>query len=75
MERWLDRPYLLLFPATGAVAAIELATRVRRRRDRVPFRMVSAIFAAALVSRSGGGVFGVARAGRRCDSFQQLACR
>src|SRR5579863_1436378 len=47
MERWLDRPYLLLFPAAGAIAAIRLAASVRRRRDQTPFRMVALIFAAA----------------------------
>ncbi len=47
MERWLERPYLLVFPAIGALAAKMLATGVRRRRDRAPLRMVSIIFAAA----------------------------
>jgi cytochrome d ubiquinol oxidase subunit II len=47
MDRWLERPYLLAFPAIGAVAAIVLAASVRRHRDAVPFRMVALIFAAA----------------------------
>ena len=47
MERWLDRPYLLFFPAAGALAAVRLAISVRHRRDRVPFMMVAAIFATA----------------------------
>ncbi len=47
MARWRERPYLLVFPAVGVVAAIKLATSVRRRRDRLPFIMVAIIFAAA----------------------------
>jgi cytochrome bd ubiquinol oxidase subunit II len=47
MERWLERPYLLVFPAIGALAARMLTTSVRRRSDRTPFRMVAIIFVAA----------------------------
>jgi cytochrome d ubiquinol oxidase subunit II len=47
MGRWLERPYLFAFPAIGAVAAIRLASSVRRRDDRRPFPMVALIFAAA----------------------------
>jgi cytochrome d ubiquinol oxidase subunit II len=47
LTRWLDRPYLFVFPAIGAVAAIVLADSVRRRRDEVPFHMVALIFVAA----------------------------
>jgi cytochrome d ubiquinol oxidase subunit II len=47
MQRWLDRPYLLVFPAVGVVATATLAWSVRRRRDLVPFYMVALIFAAA----------------------------
>jgi cytochrome bd ubiquinol oxidase subunit II len=45
--RWLERPYLFVFPAIGIVAAIALAASVRRRRDGAPFHMVAVIFAAA----------------------------
>ena len=45
--RWLERPYLFVFPAIGIVAAIVLATSVRRRRDGAPFYMVALMFAAA----------------------------
>jgi len=48
MARWVDRPYLLVFPAIGVIAALALAHTVRRRRDGVPFYMVALIFAAAL---------------------------
>jgi cytochrome d ubiquinol oxidase subunit II len=47
MTRWVDRPYLFIFPAIGAVAAVVLADSVRRRRDGMPFYMVALIFAAA----------------------------
>lgn len=47
MARWLERPYLFVFPAIGALAAIVLAASIRHRDDRAPFPMVVAIFAAA----------------------------
>ena len=47
MDRWLERPYLFVFPAIAAVAAITMAAGVLRRQDKVPFPMVIIIFAAA----------------------------
>jgi cytochrome bd ubiquinol oxidase subunit II len=47
VHRWLERPYLFLFPAVGVVAALLAAHSVRRRRDNLPFYMVAIIFAAA----------------------------
>ncbi len=47
MGRWLERPYLLIFPAFGAVAAVRLWTSLRQRWDAVPFAMVAIFFAAA----------------------------
>ena len=47
MDRWLERPYLLVFPAIGALATGVLAASIRRRRDGAPFYMVALIFAAA----------------------------
>jgi cytochrome d ubiquinol oxidase subunit II len=47
MDRWIERPYLLIFPAIGIIAAIALAASVRRRRDGLPFYMVALIFVAA----------------------------
>jgi cytochrome d ubiquinol oxidase subunit II len=47
MGRWLERPYLLIFPALAALAAMRLRTSLRLRSDAVPFAMVAAIFAAA----------------------------
>jgi cytochrome d ubiquinol oxidase subunit II len=47
MHRWLERPYLLVFPAIGAIATAVLAISLRQRRDGTPFYMVALIFAAA----------------------------
>ena len=47
MHRWLNRPYLLVFPAIGIIAALVAAASIWRRRDGVPFYMVALIFAAA----------------------------
>jgi cytochrome d ubiquinol oxidase subunit II len=47
IRRWLERPYLFVFPAIGMLAAIVLALTVQRRRDGPPFVMVTLIFAAA----------------------------
>jgi cytochrome d ubiquinol oxidase subunit II len=47
MNRWLERPYLFVFPAIGIVAAFLLAASLQRRSDQAPFRIVAVIFAAA----------------------------
>jgi cytochrome bd ubiquinol oxidase subunit II len=47
MSRWLERPYLFVFPTIGIVAAIVLAVSVRHRRDGLPYYMVVLIFVAA----------------------------
>jgi cytochrome bd ubiquinol oxidase subunit II len=47
MGRWTERPYLLIFPITAALAAIVLAASVRYRRDNLPFPMVVVIFVSA----------------------------
>jgi cytochrome bd ubiquinol oxidase subunit II len=47
MSRWLQRPYLLVFPLIGAAAMARLAHGVVRRRDGVPFNMAALTFAAA----------------------------
>jgi cytochrome d ubiquinol oxidase subunit II len=47
MGRWLDRPWLFVFPTIGVMAAIALAASVRRRNDGTPFTMVAVIFVAA----------------------------
>lgn len=45
--RWLERPYLFVFPVIGVLATIVLAVSVRQRRDDLPFYMVALIFVAA----------------------------
>jgi len=47
MRRWLERPYLFVFPVIGAFATIALAASVRHRQDGPPFVMVALIFIAA----------------------------
>jgi len=47
MNRWIERPYLFVFPAIGVLAAIMLALSVQRRQDGPPFVTVTVIFLAA----------------------------
>jgi cytochrome d ubiquinol oxidase subunit II len=47
MGRWLERPYLFIFPGLGAAAIAMLAVSVRRRRDDWPFAMVALVFLSA----------------------------
>jgi cytochrome d ubiquinol oxidase subunit II len=47
MHRWLERPYLLIFPLTGVIAAYGLLDGVRKRNDLAPFRFSALIFLAA----------------------------
>jgi cytochrome d ubiquinol oxidase subunit II len=47
MGRWMERPYLFVFPVIGGLAAVVLAVSVRYRRDQLPFPMVVLIFLSA----------------------------
>jgi cytochrome bd ubiquinol oxidase subunit II len=47
LHRWIDRPYLFVFPAIGAAAACVLASSILRHDDYWPFLMVSLIFVTA----------------------------
>src|ERR1700726_2924348 len=47
LHRWIDRPYLFVFPAIGAVAAIVLGLSILRHNDHWPFYMVALIFVSA----------------------------
>lgn len=47
MHRWLDRPYLLVFPLIGAIAACGLLNGVRQQNDLAPLRYSALIFMAA----------------------------
>src|SRR3981189_1897149 len=47
LHRWIDRPYLFVFPALGAVAATVLALSILNDNDHWPFYMVALIFLSA----------------------------
>jgi cytochrome d ubiquinol oxidase subunit II len=47
LNRWFERPYLFVFPAIGALAAVLLAASIRQHRDGWPFYMVALIFLSA----------------------------
>jgi cytochrome d ubiquinol oxidase subunit II len=47
LHRWIERPYLFIFPATGALAAAVLAFSILRHNDYLPFYMVALIFVSA----------------------------
>jgi cytochrome d ubiquinol oxidase subunit II len=47
MSRWIERPYLFVFPAVSAAAAVALIASVRKRWDQWPFYMVILIFMSA----------------------------
>ena len=53
MTRWLERPYLLVFPLIGAVSSICLLKGVQRRDDLAPFRFSALIFLAAFSTLAG----------------------
>ena len=50
MSRWLERPYLFVFPLIGIAASIVLARSVRKHGDRAPFLMAALGFAAAFAT-------------------------
>ena len=47
LHRWIDRPYLFVFPVTGALAATVLALSILNHDDYLPFYMVALIFVSA----------------------------
>ena len=50
MNRWLERPYLAVFPFIGVLAVLGLLDGVKRRMDDRPFLMASIIFGAAFAT-------------------------
>ncbi len=50
MSRWLERPYLLIFPLIGAVATHRLVRSILHHDDFQPFRMVCLVFVAAFAT-------------------------
>src|ERR1700752_5315702 len=47
LHRWIDRPYLFVFPAIGAIAATVLALSILNHNDYLPFHMVALVFMSA----------------------------
>ncbi|WXC84462.1 cytochrome d ubiquinol oxidase subunit II [Bradyrhizobium septentrionale] len=47
MSRWLERPYLLIFPLIGAISSVCLLKSVQQRKDLAPFGFSTLIFLAA----------------------------
>jgi cytochrome d ubiquinol oxidase subunit II len=50
MDRWIERPYLVVFPMIGAVATHFLIRGANRSHDRQPFLMVSILFVTAFAT-------------------------
>jgi cytochrome d ubiquinol oxidase subunit II len=50
MHRWIERPWLEVFPLIGVLAVITIVFGVRRRRDSWPFAGAAAIFLAAFAT-------------------------
>ena len=50
MHRWIDRPWLAIFPAVGVLAVIVIASGLRRRQDSRPFIGAVMIFLAAFAT-------------------------
>jgi cytochrome d ubiquinol oxidase subunit II len=50
LQRWIDRPYLFVFPAIGAGAAIVLALSILNHNDHWPFYTVALIFVSAFAT-------------------------
>lgn len=53
MDRWMEDPWLLVFPAVGAGAVLGAIQGWRARRDWLPFAMVVVIFSAAFATMAG----------------------
>jgi cytochrome d ubiquinol oxidase subunit II len=53
MDRWMEDPWLLVFPAAGAGAVLGAIQGWRARRDWLPFAMVVVIFSAAFATMAG----------------------
>jgi cytochrome bd ubiquinol oxidase subunit II len=50
MHRWIDRPWLAIFPALGLLAVIVIVRGLRRRKDSWPFAGAAMIFLAAFAT-------------------------
>ena len=47
LHRWIDQPYLFVFPAISAIAATVLALSILNHNDYLPFHMVALVFMSA----------------------------
>ena len=47
LHRWIERPYLIVFPIVGLIACAAMVRAILARRDAIPFLAGAAIFAAA----------------------------
>jgi cytochrome d ubiquinol oxidase subunit II len=50
MHRWIERPWLAVFPLIGLLAVIAIISGIRRRRDAWPFAGTAVIFLAAFAT-------------------------
>jgi cytochrome bd ubiquinol oxidase subunit II len=50
MHRWIERPWLAVFPLIGLLAVFAIAAGVRGRRDSLPFTGATVIFLAAFAT-------------------------
>jgi cytochrome d ubiquinol oxidase subunit II len=50
MHRWIERPWLAVFPLIGLLAVFAIVAGVRRRRDSLPFTGATVIFLAAFAT-------------------------
>jgi cytochrome d ubiquinol oxidase subunit II len=50
MHRWIERPWLAVFPLIGLLAVFAITAGVRRRRDAWPFAGAAVIFLAAFAT-------------------------
>jgi cytochrome bd ubiquinol oxidase subunit II len=50
LQRWLDRPGLVVFPLIGFAAAIGVWLSTKHRQDGIPFMMTAIIFIAAFLT-------------------------
>jgi cytochrome bd ubiquinol oxidase subunit II len=50
MHRWIERPWLVVFPGLGLLAIVAMLRGIRQRRDGWPFAATAAIFAAAFAT-------------------------
>ena len=50
MHRWIERPWLAVFPLIGLLAVVAIVSGIRRRRDSWPFAGAAVIFLAAFAT-------------------------